>query len=179
MKKYIAFLRAINVGGTTIIKMTDLKKSFESFGLENVQTYIQTGNVYFESQEGSASALEERIEHQLEKVAGKRIPLFVRTMREVTDMVNGCPFDPRDGEIVYVVILDRKPAKNNIDALLSQRSTADDFAVNGKVVYSLRRDRETSIFSNNFIEKILDTPGTTRNLTTLRKILAKFGEQAI
>ena len=49
MPKYIAFLRAINVGGTTLIKMTDLKKMFESFGLDNVQTYIQTGNVVFES----------------------------------------------------------------------------------------------------------------------------------
>ena len=53
MKKYIAFLRAINVGGTTIIKMSDLKRMFESFGLERVETYIQTGNVIFDSAEAS------------------------------------------------------------------------------------------------------------------------------
>ena len=49
--KYVAFLRAINVGGHAIIKMTDLKKMFEFAGLENVQTYIQSGNVIFESEE--------------------------------------------------------------------------------------------------------------------------------
>ena len=61
MRKYVAFLRAINVGGTTIIKMADLRKMFESFGLENVQTYIQTGNIIFESTETSASRLEESL----------------------------------------------------------------------------------------------------------------------
>ncbi len=70
MKRYIAFLRAINVGGTTIIKMSDLKRMFESFGLENVETYIQTGNVIFESDESKASVLEEQIEHQLAKPLG-------------------------------------------------------------------------------------------------------------
>jgi uncharacterized protein (DUF1697 family) len=83
MTKYVAFLRAINVGGNAIIKMTDLKRMFESSGLENVQTYIQSRNVYFESKEKNASALGEQIERQLEKTAGKRIRLFVSTTRQV------------------------------------------------------------------------------------------------
>ena len=81
MKRYIAFLRAINVGGTTLIKMAELKKMFESFGLENVETYIQTGNVIFDSQENKPAVLEEQIERQLAKAAGKQIQLFVRTTR--------------------------------------------------------------------------------------------------
>ena len=67
--KYVAFLRAINVGGHAIIKMTDLKKMFESAGQENVQTYIQSGNVIFESNEKEVESLAKRIEHQLEKAA--------------------------------------------------------------------------------------------------------------
>ena len=152
MKKYIAFLRAINVGGTTIIKMADLKKMFESFGLENVETYIQTGNVIFESAETSASRLEEQIERQLEKASGKPIRVFVRTMREVAALVKDCPFEPGEGETVHVVILDEKPAKKNIDALIARQSRADEFAVKGKTAFNLRRDRVASIFSNNFIE---------------------------
>lgn len=58
MNRYVAFLRAINVGRTTVIKMADLKRMVESFGLENVQTYIQTGNVIFETLEKDASKLE-------------------------------------------------------------------------------------------------------------------------
>ena len=173
MRKYIAFLRAINVGGTTIIKMADLRKMFESFGLENVQTYIQTGNIIFESKETSASRLEEQVERQLEKASGKPIRVFVRTMKEAAALVTDCPYEPGEGETVYVVFLDKKPAKKNIDALIAQQSKADEFAVKGKTAFNLRRDRDTSVFSNNFIEKVLGVSGTTRNLTTIKKIAQK------
>ena len=173
MRRYIAFLRAINVGGTTIIKMADLRKMFESFGLENVQTYIQTGNVIFDAAETSASRLEEQIERQLEKASGKPIRVYVRTMKEVAALVKECPFEPGEGETVYVVILDKKPAKKNIDALIARQSKADEFAVRGKTAFNLRRDRDTSIFSNNFIEKVLGVSGTTRNLTTIKKLAEK------
>ncbi|HEX5838879.1 MAG TPA: DUF1697 domain-containing protein [Anaerolineales bacterium] len=173
MKKYVAFLRAINVGGTTIIRMADLKKMFEFFGLENVQTYIQTGNVIFESAETRASRLEEQIERQLEKASGKPIRVFVRTIKEVAALVEDCPFKPGEGETAHVVILDKKPAKKNIDALIAQQSKADEFAVKGKTAFNLRRDREASVFSNNFIEKVLGVSGTTRNLTTIKKLAEK------
>jgi uncharacterized protein (DUF1697 family) len=174
VNRYIAFLRAINVGGTTIISMSDLKRMFESFGLENVQTYIQTGNVIFDSDEPKASVLEERIENQLAEAFGKRIRLFVRTTREVAELVEICPFAPQDGETVYVAILERKPDNTSIDALLSVRSKADDFAVIRKEVFILRRDRDMSVFSNNFIEKTLGVAGTTRNLTTIKKLAEKY-----
>lgn len=174
MKRYIAFLRAINVGGTTIIKMADLKKMFESFGLENVETYIQTGNVIFDAQESKASGLEKRIERQLEEAYGKSIRLFVRTVREVARMVEDCPFDPKEREIAYVVILEKKPNQRTTDALLSLQSEADEFAVVGREGFCLRRDREKSIFSNNLIEKVLGMAGTTRNLTTIKKLAEKY-----
>lgn len=174
MKKYMAFLRAVNVGGTTIIKMTELKRMFESFGLTNVETYIQSGNVIFESEERRASILEEQIERQLEKAYGKRIQLFVRTTREVAAMVKDCPFDPKDGLTVYVAVLDRKPDPKSIEKLMSMGSEADDFAVIGREVFNLRRDREKSIFSNNMVEKTLGIAGTTRNLTTIRKLAEKY-----
>jgi len=174
MPKYIAFLRAVNVGGTTLIKMTDLKKMFESFGLDNVQTYIQTGNVIFQSPEKNSSVLEEQIERQLEKAVGKRIPLFVRTIRDVQKMAHACPFNPQDEETVHVVILQKQPHKKNVDALLALRSDADDFASKGKEVYNLRRNRDQSIFSNNLIEKTLEVMGTTRNLTTIKKLAEKY-----
>ena len=174
MNRYIAFLRAINVGGTTIIKMTDLRRMFESFGLENVETYIQSGNVIFESEETKASVLEEKIERQLEKAYGKRIRLFVRTTREATNMVKDCPFDPKDGETVHVAILDHKPDKKGIEKLMSLRSEADDFAVLRREVFNLRKDREKSVFSNAMVEKTLGIPGTTRNLTTIKKLAEKY-----
>ena len=172
--KYVAFLRAINVGGNAIIKMADLKKMFEAAGLENVQTYIQSGNVIFESDESDADSLEKRIEPQLEKAAAYKIELFVRTMREVRSIAEKSPFNANDGELVYVTFLNKKPGKEVQQALLAFKSEADDFAIKGRHVYSLRRDKEKSVFSNNFVEKILKMPATTRNLTTIMKIGAKY-----
>jgi uncharacterized protein (DUF1697 family) len=174
MHKYIAFLRAINVGGTTLIKMIDLKRMFESFGLENVQTYIQSGNVIFESEEKDAVRLEEQIERQLEKAWGKKIQLFVRTIRQVVAIVKACPFEPKEGESVYIVILDKKPDKKNIQALLAFRNEFDDFAVKGREGYQLRCSREKTMFLNRSMEQVLGVPGTARNLTTMKKLVEKY-----
>ena len=171
--KYVAFLRAINVGGNAIIKMADLKKMFEAAGLENVQTYIQSGNVIFESEEG-ADSLAKQIERLLEKTARYKIEVFVRTIREVQSIAEKSPFGVKDGEMVYVTFLNTKPGKQSQQALLNHKSDADDFAFKGREVYSLRRDREKSVFSNNFLEKILKMPATSRNLTTIIKIVEKY-----
>ncbi len=172
--KYVAFLRAINVGGNAVIKMTDLKRMFESAGLENVQTYIQSGNVIFESEEENADALEKRIESQLEGAAGSRILLFVRTMRELQSIVNKSPFAAIANETAYVAFLSQKPDQKSQQALLALRGEADDFAIKGCEVYHLRRDREKSVLAKTSIEKVLKIPATTRNLTTLKKIVEKY-----
>jgi uncharacterized protein (DUF1697 family) len=174
MNKYVAFLRAINVGGNTIIKMADLKQMFESLGLENVQTYIQSGNVIFESPEKDTAALERQIEQQIEAAAGHKTQLFVRTLKQVQGIAKKCPFTVKDNETAYVTFLNSKPDKKQQQALLSYKSDADDFAIEGSEVYGLRRDREKSILSNNFIEKILKISGTTRNMTVIKKIAEKY-----
>lgn len=162
--KYVAFLRAINVGGHAIIKMADLKKMFESARLGNVQTYIQSGNVIFES-EADSDTLAKQIERQLEKAAEYKIHVFVRTMREVQTIATKPPFTPKGDETVFVSFLDKKPNKKSQEAVL---------AFKGRELYNLRRDRENSIFSGNFVEKLLKMPSTTRNLTTITKIVEKY-----
>ena len=171
--KYVAFLRAINVGGHAIIKMTDLKKMFESAGMENVQTYIQSGNVIFET-EASAEVLTKQIERQLEKAAEYRIELFVRTMREVQAIAKNPPFKPKGEETVFVSFLNNKPAKKSQQAVLDLSCESDDFAFKGQELYCLRRDREKSIFSGNLVEKLLKMPTTVRNLSTITKIVDKY-----
>lgn len=174
MSKYVAFLRAINVGGNTIIKMADLKQIFESLGLENVQTYIQSGNVIFESAEEDTAFLETLIESQVEKATGFKTRLFVRTIREVQSIANKSPFTAKADETVHVAFLKEKPGKKHQAVLLTFKSDADDFAVKGREVHNLRYDRDKSIFSNNFIEKILKIPSTTRNMTVIKKIAEKY-----
>ncbi len=174
MKKYVAFLRAINVGGTRIIKMADLKNYFESFVCINVQTYINSGNVIFEAKE--SANLEERIEKQLEEALGYKVETFLRTMDEVVRIASKPAFEPQGDETLHVVFLRNHQLvnKKSEQNLLSLRSEADDFAIQGSEVYNLRRDKDKSIFSNNFIEKTLKIEGTTRNITTLRKVAEKY-----
>jgi uncharacterized protein (DUF1697 family) len=172
--KYVAFLRGINVGGHTIIKMADLKQIFESLRLADVQTYIQSGNVIFQSDEKAADILAAQIERQLEKATGYRIQLFVRTMREVRNIAANSPFTPEDDETVHVTFLKKKPGSKAQQALLAYKSDADDFAFKGRELYNLRRDRQRSIFSNNWVETILTSRATTRNLTTIKKIAEKY-----
>lgn len=174
MTKYVAFLRAINVGGHSIIKMADLKKLLESLDLENVQTYIQSGNVIFESSADDAASLENKIETQLEETLGSKIQVFVRTLREVQSIATKLPFTATDAQTAYVAFLSKKPSKAQQQALLAFKSEADDFAIKGREVYNLRRDREKSVFSTGFLEKVLKMPTTTRNVTVIKKIAEKY-----
>lgn len=172
--KYVAFLRAINVGGNAIIKMADLKQMFESARLENVQTYIQSGNVIFESEAKDLDAAHKRIESQLEGAAGYKIHFFVRTLQELQSIVNKSPFTAKANETAYVAFLEKKPDRKSQQALLALKNEADDFAIQGREVYHLRRDRERSVLAKTSIEKVLKLPTTTRNMTTLKKIVEKY-----
>lgn len=175
MSRYVAFLRAINVGGHKIIKMDDLKKIFQSFGLENVQTFIQSGNIIFESKATKTSSLERKIESQLEKALDYKVEIFLRTIQEVTAIASKSPFKPKEGENVHIVFLNEKPDNTMKQALMAFRSEADDFSLKGREVYNLRRKRDQSVFSNMFMEKTLKVPATSRNLTTIQKIAEKYG----
>lgn len=170
MKRYVAFLRAINVGGSKPIKMDALRKTFESFDLFNVETFIQSGNVIFETE---AARSEEWLEEQLEKAMGYKVEIFLRSMAEIKKIVNQTRFIPKENETLHVVFLRKKPAKQLVESLNKYNSPADDFAVIGREVYNLRHDREKSVFSNNFIEKLFGV-ATTRNMTTIKKIFEKY-----
>ena len=174
MKKHVAFLRAINVGGNTIIKMADLKRMCESVGLQNVQTYIQSGNVIFESDDDNVDWLEKRLEERLEQTLGKSVQVFIRTIRQVQSIAEKSPFTPENQETLHVVFLKQKPDKAQQQAVLALKSEADDFAIRGQEVYNLRRDREKSVFSNNFLEKLIKLSCTTRNMTVIKKIAEKY-----
>ena len=85
--KYIAFLRGINVGSKKIIKMEDLSRMFASLGFENVKTYIQSGNVIFETSQANSDILSKKIENELHKSLGYEVSVMLRTMQVVKEMV--------------------------------------------------------------------------------------------
>lgn len=172
-KKYVAFLRAINVGGTKVIKMEDLRRMFESLGFTNVATYIQSGNVVFEAAE--ADDLRAQIESKIQQTFGFEVETFLRSMDEVRAIVEKSPFEQQGAETLFIQLLQAAPSAKSKQAVLALATPTDEFAVQRREVYWLRRDRDKSPFNNNMIEKALGMSATTRNLNTMTKIVEKYG----
>ena len=102
MEKYIALLRGINVGGHRKIKMDSLKESLTTYGFENVQTYIQSGNVIFQSDIASKTRLSDEISRLIKKDFGHEVPVVIRTPREISHLLNRFPFgDGRDTLVFF------------------------------------------------------------------------------
>ncbi len=173
--KYVAFLRGINVGGHKIIKMEDLRRMLASYGYLNVGTFIQSGNAIFETANSDAGKLEKEVRTNLSKSLGYEVEIFLRTMRELGKIAGNSPFQEDENSTLYVAFLHKKPSRTAEDALLALQNKVDEFSIRDREAYWFRhRDKGESKFTNNLLEKILDAPATTRNLTSVRKIVEKY-----
>src|SRR4051812_42161160 len=106
MTRFFAFLRGINVGGHKVT-MDRLRKEFETLGLADVSTFIASGNVVFEADDGDGAALERRIERHLADTLGYEVPTFLRTGKELSRIAKHNPFADSDGGTLFVAFLDR------------------------------------------------------------------------
>ncbi|CAL1516348.1 DUF1697 domain-containing protein [Chitinophaga sp. MM2321] len=175
MTRYVAFLRAINVGGNRMVKMEVLRELFAKAGFKNITTYIQSGNVIFESASTDTAAIEAKIEKQMLKALGFEIPACVRSFKEMDAILKNNPFPGivPDKEIqIYVAFLQTVPGANAQEILTSLQSAAETYHINGREVYILsRKTLMKTPFSNNYLEKKLGVVSTTRNLATVGKVL--------
>ncbi|MEL7606649.1 MAG: DUF1697 domain-containing protein [Sedimentibacter saalensis] len=180
MTVYIALLRGINVGGKNIIKMADLKRVFESIGLFEVKTYIQSGNVLFKSNE-SEEFLCNKIEHEIEAVFFSiPVKVILRTSMELEQIISNCPFSKdevtesetlSEVESLYVALLTHNPLKENIECIDVYRSESDKYHIVGRNIYLLfHRSIRNSKLANNLYK--LNVPTTVRNWKTLSKLSA-------
>jgi uncharacterized protein (DUF1697 family) len=179
MPRYAAFLRAINVGGHTV-KMADLRASIHALGFDNVETFIASGNVIFDSPETNEGKLESTIERALEADFGYPVETFVRSMADLAGIEARDPFAreraANDGRSVYIAFLDRPPTAEAIRRLVSLGTDDDTFAVVEREAFWLRRGGiGTSKFSSGFLEKTLGMPATLRGLPTITRMVAKHG----
>jgi uncharacterized protein (DUF1697 family) len=174
MQKYVAFLRAINVGGHTV-KMDHLRTLFEELDFAKVETFIASGNVIFETTAKSTAVLEKKIKEHLKNCLGYEVDTFLRTMEEVTALEKRSPFkaEKKDKD-VYIGFLHETPNPIATSALMALRNKLNDFAFLEREVYWLRLNRDDSIFLKNSLEKILKMSATVRNITTIQKLSEKY-----
>jgi uncharacterized protein (DUF1697 family) len=178
MNIYIALLRGINVGGKNLIKMPELKEALETIGLNEVQTYIQSGNVIFKSGEEEAT-LQVIIENKIETVFGFPVKVVLRTLAELEKIILDCPFSEdeilkaeslSDKECLYVALLSTVPQKEKTEYLNTYRSDSDDYRIIGRNVYLLFRNSIRNSKLANNLQK-LDATVTICNWKTLNKLV--------
>lgn len=177
MARYVAFLRAINVGGH-VVKMDVLKAGFAELGFTNVETFIASGNVIFDARSNDRINLERRIERALEGKLGYEVATFIRTLSEVAAIARYEPF-PRaamtQAASLNVGLLKAPMEPGRWPAVEAFKTEIDDFHLNGSELYWICRSRQMeSKFSNAAFERKLKLSATFRGLKTMEKLAAKF-----
>lgn len=174
---YIALLRGINVGGHKLIKMADLRQQLEMRGLEKVQTYIQSGNVLFESEEG-AEQLSQQIEEQIRNAFHFSVPVILRTSTELYRIIENCPFSVDkllEGESIHLSVLAELPSEEAINDLLKFQCDVDEFQIKGKEIYLYFRQSIRNSKLAVHLQK-LGVRSTLRNWKTINKLAAMAKE---
>jgi uncharacterized protein (DUF1697 family) len=178
MQRYVAFMRALNVGGHTV-KMDHLRSLFEALGFEDVESFIASGNIIFRSPSTDTAGLEEKIERHLKASLGYEVATMVRTPAELAAAAAHRPFATADplpeGHTLHVVFLKEKPSAEVREKVAALGTEYDAFHLHGRELYWWCRGR----FSDSLVkpgqpEKALGMPGTARSITTVRKLAAKY-----
>jgi uncharacterized protein (DUF1697 family) len=177
MTTYIALLRGINVGGKNKIKMAELRDMMVTMGLKRVQTYIQSGNVLFESKE-EVKFLQGKIEQNIEKKFGYPIKVILRTSSEWVLIMESCPFTELEikeaeataiGESLYVSIHQDVPTQEEIDRLEPYNRDKENFRIQGGEIYLLFQESIRNSKLTNQLQKF-NAPSTVRNWKTMNKL---------
>jgi uncharacterized protein (DUF1697 family) len=169
MNDYVALLRAVNVGGTGKLPMSELKAMCEKLNFENVKTYIASGNVVFSSHL-EEKAIKGQLEDGLEDYAGKPVGVIVRTAKQIAAVLDKNPFAQHKPSFTVAIFLDEPPHQ---DALEGISGVQDELCVLGK--------REIYIhYGSGMGRSKLKIPsaknGTARNMNTIAKLVQMTSE---
>lgn len=173
MAKYIAMLRGINVSGQKLIKMADLRESMTRLGLEDVATYVQSGNILFNTQDTDLRVIAERISSQIKKDFTFDVPCIVRSAEYFKKVLTNNDFlqQGRDEKRCYVTFLEEEPDPMHVQKIDSQQYAPEEFIIKGDLLYFYSPDGYGKAkMNNNFFEQKLRVKATTRNWNSVNKL---------
>ncbi|MDO5656670.1 MAG: DUF1697 domain-containing protein [Flavobacteriaceae bacterium] len=193
MKKYVAFLRGINVGGHRKIKMEDLRKLVEKLGFKNVKTYIQSGNLIFETELNHCEAIAESIKEKIRVDYGFDVPAIVFDAEKFKEYVEFNPFrisekvdNKGNTEIEkkenldrkeYFIFLDSLPDFENQRNLPEVNPETTQYFLHERVLYlRLVEPYHQAKFTHKTVEKYLELNATARNINTVEKMVELLGK---
>jgi uncharacterized protein (DUF1697 family) len=176
MPTFISILRGINVSGHKKILMADLRALYEKLGFNNVQTYIQSGNVVFVYDDDKSNlAIAETIEHAIEKEYKFQVPVLVKQVDDLVSTIKNNPFTEEAGadpSRVAVTFLESLPTSETLKKLEGVDHPPDRFIIDGLNIYIFcPKSYGNSKLSNNFFENKLKVRATTRNWKTINKLV--------
>lgn len=168
MTTFIALLRAVNVGGTGKLPMTELKAMCEAAGFTNVRTYIASGNVVFDSTL-TETAVAKKLASRLDDYAGKPVGVMVRTGPEMAAVLTGNPFSEGAPNLTFAIFLNAAPALDALDSIRGQRDEL--LALGTREIYVT--------YPGGSGASTLKIPaaaaGTARNMNTIAKLAEMAG----
>ena len=176
MAEYIAFLRAINVGGSSIVRMADLCEAFADAGCRNVRSYIASGNILFESGVSNDVALVRKIRRAIADRVAMEPAIMLRTLKDLEALVARDPFrklrHDRTAKF-YVAFLAETPSTSVRFPLTHEKEALDVIGVRGREAFIVSSPKPNGFygFPNNFLEQSLGAVGTTRNWSTVSKVV--------
>jgi len=175
MKTFISILRGINVSGQKKILMADLKALYESLNYKNVRTYVQSGNVVFETADTDPKEIARQIEQKIQDKYGFPVPVIIRTLEELETAVQRHIFFKQDGtdtDKLYVTFLADQPAQANLDKMSAFQYAPDEYKIIDQEVYIFcPGGYGNTKLSNTFFENKLKVTATTRNWKTVNELI--------
>jgi len=173
MKTYIALLRGINVGGHKKVPMAELRALLTKSGLEDVQTYIQSGNVIFQSSEADKGKLEISIHNSIKHHFDFDVPVLVRSKEEIETILDACPFPEEKKIASYFIMLSEAPEKNLIEEISKEILKGEEFIITKNCIYIFYAlGAGKAKLGVNWFEKKLKVKATARNYRTMVKLLS-------
>jgi len=173
MTKYAAFLRGVNVGGRTA-KMSFITETFTSLKLKNVQSFMQNGNIIFETSAKNTVALRNKIEKKLESLLSYEVKVFLKSPEQIKNIVERNPFKNKklnDDTKTFVAILYNLPGEEIKDLLLTLNNKNEKYHLVGNEVFCLiKRDERRGFFAILKLEKKIGIPLTQRQVKTIDKL---------
>lgn len=174
MTKYIALLRGINVGGHKKILMAELKLLFKNYGFNNITTYIQSGNILFETNKTDKKEIVSIIENAIKQKYGFEVPVILKTITAFTQAIENNPFYKNNEDIntLHITFLSATPSNEDIEIVKNFSFEPDKFTIINDCIYLYigGKYHETKL-SNVFFENKLKLKTTTRNWKTALKLL--------
>ncbi len=175
MTVIISMLRGVNVGGHNKIKMDALRALYESLKLRDAQTYVQSGNAIFRTDERDIPRLTKRIEDGIDRKFGFRPDVILRTAAEMREVIARNPFEKRRGiepSKLLVLFLASDPGAEAREKVLQIKCDPEELRIEGRELYIyFPNGVGRSKLSTAKLEKTLKTPGTGRNWNSVTKML--------